>query len=141
MKAFDRVLTMFGILLLMSFRADAHDPSMAHHEWFNRQEMNPAAQHRLGVPWKSCCNNGDVFKTRFRVADDHSDQWQYLKDGQWKVEGNVWPDRDKESSAPLVSFAEKEQPVAGKASLWGSPYAGTPIRFDDLLVTPAAAKP
>ena len=55
MKAFDRVLTMFGILLLMSFRADAHDPSMAHHEWFNRQEMNPAAQHRLGVPWKSCC--------------------------------------------------------------------------------------
>jgi hypothetical protein len=44
MKAFDRVLTTFGILLLLSFRADAHDPSMAHHEWFNAQEMNPAAQ-------------------------------------------------------------------------------------------------
>ena len=50
MKAFGRVLTMFGILLLMSFRADAHDPSMANHEWFNKQEMNPAAQQRLGVP-------------------------------------------------------------------------------------------
>jgi hypothetical protein len=52
MKAFGRVLT-FGILLLLSFRADAHDPSMPHHEWFNKQEMTPAARQRLGVPWKS----------------------------------------------------------------------------------------
>jgi hypothetical protein len=29
MTAFDRVLLIFGILLLLSFRADAHDPSMA----------------------------------------------------------------------------------------------------------------
>ena len=35
MKAFGRVLLIFGNLLLLSFRADAHDPSMAHHEWFN----------------------------------------------------------------------------------------------------------
>ena len=48
MKAFDRVLII--TFLLLSFRADAHDSSMAHHEWFNKQEMNPAAQHRLGVP-------------------------------------------------------------------------------------------
>ena len=85
MKAFDGVLTTFGILLLLSFRADAHDPSMAHHEWLNKQEINPAAQLRLGVPWKSCCDNGDVFKTRFRVGEDRSDQWQYLKDGRWKI--------------------------------------------------------
>src|SRR5258706_921076 len=39
MKAFDRVPLMFGILLLLSFRADAHDPSMAHHEWFNAQGL------------------------------------------------------------------------------------------------------
>ena len=83
MKAIDGVL--MCSLLLLSFRAEAHDPSAPHHEWFNAQEMNPAARDRLGVPWKSCCDNGDVFKTRFRVADDHSDQWQYLKDGQWKV--------------------------------------------------------
>jgi hypothetical protein len=97
MKAFGRVLTMFGILLLMSFRADAHDPSMANHEWFNKQEMNPAAQQRLGVPWKSCCDNGDVFKTRFRVGEDRSDQWQYLKDGQWK---SIPPDIIKEEDTP-----------------------------------------
>ena len=96
MKAFGRVLTTFGILLV-SFCADAHDASMPHHEWFNAQEMNPAARQRLGVPWKSCCDNGDVFKTRFRVADDHSDQWQYLKDGQWKV---IPPDIIKSEDTP-----------------------------------------
>ena len=51
MKAFGRVLAMFGILLLVCFRAGAHDASMPHHEWFNAQEMNPAARQRLGVPW------------------------------------------------------------------------------------------
>ena len=97
MKAFDRVLSTFGILLLLSFHADAHDPSMAHHEWYNKQEMSPAAQLRLGVPYKSCCDNGDVFKTRFRVGEDRSDQWQYLKDGQWRV---VPSDIIKEEDTP-----------------------------------------
>jgi hypothetical protein len=97
MKAFDRVLLIFGILLPISFRADAHDPSMAHHEWFNAQEMTAAARQRLGVPWKSCCDNGDVFKTRFRVGEDRSDQWQYLKDGEWKT---IPPDIIKEGDTP-----------------------------------------
>src|SRR5882757_8556152 len=95
MKAFDRVL--MCTLLLVSFRADAHDPSMAHHEWYNKQEMSPAAQLRLGVPYKSCCDNGDVYKTRFRVGEDRSDQWQYLKDGQWRI---VPPDIIKEEDTP-----------------------------------------
>lgn len=93
MKAFGRVLAIFGLLLLFAVRVDAHDPSMPNHEWFNKQEMNPAARKRLGVPWKSCCDNGDVFKTRFRVGEDRSDQWQYLKDGEWKV---IPPDIIKE---------------------------------------------
>ncbi len=97
MKAFDRVLTTFGILFLLSVRAVAHDASMPHHEWFNKQEMNPTAQHRLGLPYKSCCDNGDVFKTRFRVGEDRSDQWQYLKDGEWKA---IPPDIIKEEDTP-----------------------------------------
>ena len=90
MKAFGRVLT-FAVSLL-SFDAGAHDASMPHHEWFNRQEMTPAARQRLGVPWKSCCD-----KTRFRVDDDRSDQWQYLKDGEWKT---IPPDIIKEGDTP-----------------------------------------
>jgi hypothetical protein len=97
MKAYGRVLTAFGLLALFSFRADAHDPSMPNHEWFNKQEMNAAARKRLGVPWKSCCDNGDVFKTRFRVGEDRSDQWQYLKDGVWKT---IPPDIIKEEDTP-----------------------------------------
>jgi len=66
-------------------------------------------------------------------------QVRKVKDGQWRVEGKVWA--DKEPSAWLVSFDEKEQPIAGKASIWGSPYATTPIRFDDLKVASATGAP
>ena len=66
-------------------------------------------------------------------------QVRKVKDGQWKVEGKAWA--DKEPSAWLVSFDEKEQPIAGKASIWGSPYATTPIRFDDLNVASATDAP
>src|SRR5436190_4915221 len=66
-------------------------------------------------------------------------QVRKVKDGDWKVEGKVWT--DKEPSTWMVSFDEKDQPVAGKASIWGSPYSTTPIRFDDLLVTVATGKP
>ena len=93
-------LERFALLLTflcVPLAAQAHDPAMQHADWFNNQEMNPAARDRLGVPWKSCCDNGDVFKTRFRVADDNSDQWQYLKDGQWKV---IPPDIIKEGDTP-----------------------------------------
>ena len=64
-------------------------------------------------------------------------QVRKVKDGEWEVGGKAWKDGDKEPSAWMVSFDEKEQPVAGRASIWGSPYATTPIRFDDLLVYPA----
>src|SRR5439155_11944192 len=62
-------------------------------------------------------------------------QVRKVKEGQWKVEARAWKDGTEEPTAPLISFHESEQPVAGKASIWGSPYATTPIRFDDLLLT------
>ena len=34
-----------------------------------------------------------------------------------------------------LTFAEKSEPTAGRASIWGNPFAGTPIDFDDLVVT------
>src|SRR5436190_15267841 len=131
MKAFDRVLSTFGILLLLSFRADAHDPSMAHHEWYNKQVMSPAAQLRLGVPWKSCCDNGDVFKTRFRVGEDRSDQWQYLKDGQWRI---VPPDIIKEEDTPAIC------PFSSSIRAQGMSSASLCRRVDcDALALPYAA--
>ena len=66
-------------------------------------------------------------------------QVRKVKDGQWKVAGKAWA--DEEPSAWLVSCDESEQPVPGKASIWGSPYATTAIRFDDLKVAPATDAP
>jgi hypothetical protein len=61
-----------------------------------------------------------------------------LKDGEWKVEGKVWDQGEAEPTAPLITAAEAEEPISGKASILGSPFAGTPIWFDDLRVTSTA---
>jgi len=57
-----------------------------------------------------------------------------VKDGSWRVRGKAWPTEQAEPKAWLISFEESEEPVSGRASVLGSPFAGTPIWFDDLLV-------
>jgi hypothetical protein len=57
-----------------------------------------------------------------------------LKNGEWQVEGKTWLPGEAEPAGPLISFAEREEPISGKASILGSPFAGTPIWFDDLRV-------
>ena len=54
---------------------------------------------------------------------------------EWKVEGKAWKESEKEPPAPILSHTLKEEPISGKASVWGAPYSDTPIRFDDLRVT------
>ena len=44
----------------------------------------------------------------------------------------VW--RSAEPKEWTISFADKEEPVSGRASVVGSPFAGTPVWFDDLVV-------
>jgi hypothetical protein len=84
-----------------------------------------------------------------RASVDHdwtSGSWTCLKlevlkmsDQLWRVRGKVWPDGSKEPEEWSVSIEEKKEPLAGRASLWGSPFSGTPIRYDDLLVVRAGA--
>jgi hypothetical protein len=102
-------------LLVATFSASAHDPSHPHGSWFNNQTINEAARERLNVPYKSCCDAGDHFQTRFRVAADNSDQWQYFKDGEWKV---VPPDIIKDEDTP------EHQPV-----LFINKHTGTELCF------------
>ena len=54
--------------------------------------------------------------------------------GKWIVEGRAWPDGTPEPNAWSISFEVSEAPPAGKASIWGAPYSGKPILFDDLSV-------
>jgi hypothetical protein len=54
----------------------------------------------------------------------------------WVIEGKAWAAGTPEPEKPLISLEEKTEPTAGRAGIWGSPYAGTPIRFDDLVLAP-----
>jgi hypothetical protein len=59
-------------------------------------------------------------------------------EGKWKVQAKAWPEGVKEPEAWPLSMDETQAPPAGRASVWGQPYADTPIRFDDLSVAPVA---
>jgi hypothetical protein len=76
--------------------------------------------------------------------DWQSGKWTHLaltlkkvKEGEWKIEGRAWPEGSPEPSSPTLTFSDSEQPPAGRASIGGSPYATTPIRYDDLFTGPA----
>lgn len=56
------------------------------------------------------------------------------------VEGKAWPAGAAEPAAWQVKIEEKDPPPQGRAGLWGSPYSGTPIRFDDVVVEAVTAK-
>jgi len=60
-----------------------------------------------------------------------------VKDGEFKIEGKAWKQGAAEPKEWMISNSDKAETPAGRASLWGSPYAGTPIRFDDLMVARA----
>lgn len=57
----------------------------------------------------------------------------------WVIEGKVWTDGEVEPTTWLVTTTIDKAPSPGRASLWGIPYGGKPILFDDLMVAPAAA--
>jgi hypothetical protein len=62
----------------------------ARRQWFESQTINPDAMVRMGIENPSCCDAGDVYRTRFRIVEDGSkygaERWQYLdKFGVWKT--------------------------------------------------------
>ena len=78
-------------------------------------------------------NSGHWLNLRLQIRATNS--------GEWKVEGKVWNSDNPEPSNWMVTFDEKETPVSGRPSVFGSPFAGTPIQFDDLHVERVSAKP
>ncbi|MEY2428274.1 MAG: hypothetical protein QOJ40_1159 [Verrucomicrobiota bacterium] len=73
-----------------------------------------------------------------------SGEWKQLrlqvrkaKAGEWKIEGKAWLPGTPEPGTWMISAGEKEEPTAGRASVFGSPFSGTPIQFDDLVLTTA----
>ena len=73
-----------------------------------------------------------------------ADAWTNLKleikaagDG-WSIKGWVWPVAEgvnaKQPEKATIEHSDMEAPGQGKASLWGSPYSGRPIDFDEVKV-------
>lgn len=71
-----------------------------------------------------------------------SDSWTHLRIQLRKsgdgcvVEGKAWAAGTPEPAEWAIKFEDKEAPAPGRAGIWGSPYSGTPIRFDDLVLAP-----
>lgn len=93
-------------------------------------EIYRDADLKAGVPfvWKS----GEWTAMRLQIRK--------VNDGEWKIEGKIWTAGTTEPAAWLIECAEKEEPPKGKASVLGSPFSGTPIWFDDLVVESAQSK-
>jgi hypothetical protein len=63
-------------------------------------------------------------------------QVRKVSEGSWKVEGKAWKDGTPEPANWMVVWNESETPIAGRAAIWGKPFSGTPIGFDDLKILP-----
>jgi hypothetical protein len=50
------------------------------------------------------------------------------------VEGKAWPAGGAEPKGWLIKHEAPEAATTGQAGVWGDPFSGTPIRFDDLAV-------
>jgi len=61
-------------------------------------------------------------------------QVRKTKEGELKVQGKVWKQDGKEPEAWIIDHTIMGELPAGRASIWGNPYSGTPIRYDDLSV-------
>lgn len=58
-------------------------------------------------------------------------------DGKWLIEGKAWRAAQPEPANWTISFESTAEPPMGRPGLWGSPFSGNPIRFDELVVTAA----
>ena len=93
-------------------------------------ELLKDQESKASVPfeWKS----GEWTQLRLQIRK--------LKDGQWKIEGKAWPTSIAEPKDWTLATADQEEPIAGKASVLGSPFAGTPLWFDDLALEKSPGK-
>lgn len=97
-------LALLCVLCSFPMETMAHDPSHEHGPWYNTQTMNPETQQRLGVTYKSCCDDGDVVQNlKHRIVADGSkygaETYEYwnVKDKKWKP---IPPDTIRREKTP-----------------------------------------
>jgi hypothetical protein len=106
--------------------------------------LNGVAGYRLRVsPAKKAleiCKGDDVVTSANYAWESGS--WTVLKlefakvkEGEFAIRGKAWKDGTKEPAEWMVQSTVTAEVPPGRPSLWGSPYSGTPIQFDDLRVS------
>jgi len=89
-----------------------------------RRGDEPVTSVELKEPWR----DGTWTWLRLRVAKQAN--------GSWAVQGKAWPAQRKEPQDWPLSYEARQAPHAGRASVWGIPFSGQSIWFDDLSVEP-----
>ena len=59
----------------------------------------------------------------------------------WKIEGKAWAEGKAEPASWMITTEDADDLPAGRAGVFASPFSGTPVRFDDLLVERIGEKP
>lgn len=79
--------------------------------------------------------------------DWQSGKWTHLQlqirkvqEGSWKIEGRAWVEGTPRPADWTVAVEQTDEPRNGQAAIFGSPFAGTPIAFDDLTVATIPGK-
>ncbi|MGA2749603.1 MAG: hypothetical protein ABSG59_12570 [Verrucomicrobiota bacterium] len=88
-------------------------------------EICKGDQSLLSVPFQWKSGAWTFLRLQVRAAGAQS----------WMIEGKAWPQSGAEPKDWMISLEEKTAPHPGRAALWGVPYSGLPIRFDDLVLT------
>ena len=87
----------------------------------------------------------ELFRGRTSVMetpfDWESGKWTHLNlkvssqnDNTWSVQGKAWNEGAIEPKSWQINTTTKLAPTQGKASLWGQPYSGKAIHYDDVLL-------
>lgn len=59
---------------------------------------------------------------------------QKKSDEAWNISAKAWEKGKDEPKEWQLTYTEKEMPFPGQPSIWGSPFSGKEILFDDLKV-------
>lgn len=145
-------LETFGVLFGPSREADVTVGARIHATGKGRRfpvfgvGLNGVGGYRLQVaPAKKMLElyKGEELKVSAPLVWE-SGKWTHLRlritslnEGSLAVEGKAWLEGAAEPAAWAVRHAEAGALPAGRASIWGNPFSGTPIRFDDLSLAPA----
>lgn len=93
-------------------------------------ELHKGDTRLSGVPFDWQSGRWTCFRLQIRSAGPG-----------WRVEAKAWTEGAPEPASWVLAHDEAEAPRPGRAAIWAAPFAGTPIRFDDLILSRATPAP